>query len=638
MGAQVAPQFKLPIFYLTDSILKNVRGPYPALFGRVVVPLYCNCVRQVSGKDLRRFIHVLTTWEQSRVFAPAALAQMRAAATKAQALAEPSLMAQPASFAQPPGLSGPSGSGPQAAPRRSVGAAPPPPSVAKQQQQQDMELRSLLTRLQNEMGIHPTEHMTLEEVRVNNPEYYAQLLEFRAAEKQPQQQQQPQALQQFRQVPVAAAAAAPPSVAPVLPPGPVLGGPPPGPPIRRDPRRSASDAGPVARPVPSASARGPPPSSRPGASASSAPDAPPKSANVSHLMHLLKRKQPTPVAPTRSPPRNEVTNDPARAPDPAAVMSILQKLKGMTQHDAPPPAPVVAPAPVQQQRLPMMMPPPPPPPQFLHGRPPQYRGPPPPPRGPLQPPMYHESGASRMWFSDTVVAHKERVESNVQKLYSALPLVCRESGLRFREQERLNAHLDFLFQYNRSLKERGKGGTSRSWYPDEDQWVADFAGAKAPRESTSSSFFDRKDTGEDDDAAKEAAWDRARVPVDEAVTKCRICGESFAKSWDEDEEDWMYTNAVVGTIHNPAVPDGSADQDTIFHKYCYDTVTANSKHITTEHLIPGSPQSSSKPTGQLAGAGADSDVGEAAAAVKRSLESDEDSDDSDEDVKRIRTE
>lgn len=44
---QVAPQYKLPIFYLTDSILKNVRGPYPSLFGRVIVPLYCNCVKQV---------------------------------------------------------------------------------------------------------------------------------------------------------------------------------------------------------------------------------------------------------------------------------------------------------------------------------------------------------------------------------------------------------------------------------------------------------------------------------------------------------------------------------------------------------------------------------------------------------------
>lgn len=147
--------------------------------------------------------------------------------------------------------------------------------------------------------------------------------------------------------------------------------------------------------------------------------------------------------------------------------------------------------------------------------------PPPPPTQQQLQQFGNDGGASRMWFSDKIVSHKERVESNVQKLYAALPLVCRDSGLRFREQEKLNAHLDFLFQYNRSLKERGKGGISRSWYPDEEQWVTDFASDKAPRESTSSSFFDRKESEEED---QKDSWDHARVPVDEAVTKCRICG------------------------------------------------------------------------------------------------------------------
>lgn len=51
----------------------------------------------------------------------------------------------------------------------------------------------------------------------------------------------------------------------------------------------------------------------------------------------------------------------------------------------------------------------------------------------------------------------------------------------------------------------------------------------------------------------------------------------------------MYTNAVIGTVHNTTP--GEPDQKTIFHKYCYETVMTNSKHITEEHLIPGSPQS-----------------------------------------------
>lgn len=88
--------------------------------------------------------------------------------------------------------------------------------------------------------------------------------------------------------------------------------------------------------------------------------------------------------------------------------------------------------------------------------------------------------------------------------------------------------------------------------------------------------------------------------------------EHFTKSWDEEEEDWMYTNAVIGTIHNPAVPGGAGDYETIFHKYCYDTVTANSKQITMEHLIPGTPQGI-KPKGQFASV-------DSGAGMKRALE------------------
>lgn len=100
-----------------------------------------------------------------------------------------------------------------------------------------------------------------------------------------------------------------------------------------------------------------------------------------------------------------------------------------------------------------------------------------------------------------------------------------------------------------------------------------------------------------------------------------MCSESFAKSWDEDEEDWMYTNAVVGTIHHPSVPDGSADYDTILHKYCYDTVTAHAKHITPEHLIPGSPQRLRHSTnGSTTSAAAATTASSDGAGVKRALE------------------
>ncbi|GMF55878.1 unnamed protein product [Phytophthora fragariaefolia] len=465
---------------------------------------------------------------------------MRGAANRAMEQADPSARSAPASFNQ----------------EKSVqqARAPSASSSAKlAQQQQDMELRSLLTKLQNDMGIHPTEHMSLEEVRTNNPDYYNQLLEFHAASK----------VEQASSARGSGASSAPPPRARQQPPQPQQQQQQQPAPVARDPRRLAPPHDPRAgrgRAPPQQQQVAPPPSQAPRTDPSRATSkrddgSAAKSSNVAHLMQLLKRKQRAPSPPQQ--PVQEITNDPPRAPDAAAVMSILQKLKGMSNGGAssePSPPQAQSQQPLQQQ-------------------------------GDQQQQTPHSDNSSRMWFSDKVVAHKDRVESNVQKLYAALPLVCRESGLRFREQAQLDAHLDFLFQYNRARKERGKGGVSRSWYPDEDQWVADFSGDTAPRESTSSSFFDRTQKENEKNAGEQASWENARVPVDEGITRCRICGENFSKSWDEEEEDWMYTNAVAGTIHN-AGPNGNEQQDTIFHKYCYDTVMANSKHVTPAHLIP----------------------------------------------------
>ncbi|GLE01578.1 hypothetical protein PINS_up010408 [Pythium insidiosum] len=570
------PNYKLPIFYLTDSILKNVKGPYISLLGRNIVPLYCNCVKQVSGKDLRRFVHVLNTWDTTRLFPVEALAQMRKAANRALAVAEPSTLAQPASFSQEPAP--PS--------RRPVAPAAAP--------QHDMELRALLTQMQNDMGIHPTEHLSLEQVRVQNPEWYNQLVEFHAASNAPMQS------------PPVAAGAHIPHELPInsrrVNPAPGRNEPIIGPPPARDPRRSRFQERAPVQPAPMpmhppVQTQRPAPPRAPAAPRAQAPPEPVRSGNVAHLMELMARKKASPTpTPTPTPAhQQEITNEypPSNTPNAAAVMSILQKLKGISGGGQPTQTP-----PATQPQ----------------------------PSQPMQ--STNDSGASKMWFSDKIVAHKDRVESNVQKLYAALPLVCRESGLRFKENAKLNAHLDFLFQYNRAQKERGKGGVSRSWYPDEDLWVSDFSGDTAPRETTSSSFFDRKEVAEE----QVESYEDSHVPVDESITRCRICGENFAKSWDEEEEDWVYTNAVYGAIHDPH---SQKSEKTIFHKFCYETVMANSKHVTPEHLIPVTPQ------GDKSAAGVFKDDATDHSGIKRRLDNaeyDEDDSDDEDDIKRIKSE
>ncbi|KAI9916693.1 hypothetical protein PsorP6_017045 [Peronosclerospora sorghi] len=562
---RVAPNCKLPIFYLTDSILKNVRGPYLSLFAVKIVPLYCNCVRQVSGKDLKRFIHVLNTWETTRLFSKDALVQMRCAANRALQQADPSAHSVPASINEE-----------KSAHVARLASALAPSAKASQQ---ELELRSLLTKLQNDMGIHPTEHMSLEEVRTHNPEYYNELLAYHAASKAA-----PASVSQGT-CPTVAPAALTTRQEPLLP-HPLDARRASPPPDVRTGRSAGHAAPPAARVKPGASR--PVTTRKRGVDESSA-----HSSNVAHLMQLLKRKQHVPSPPAA--PLHEITNDPPRAPDAAAVMSILQKLKGMSSASAS----VLA----SPQRLPVA-----PPCSNSHA-----------PEPPA--PLASTDHASRMWFSDKIVAHKDRVESNVQKLYAALPLVCRESGVRFRDQAHLDAHLDFLFQFNRARKERGRGGSSRAWYPAEAQWIADFSVDAASRESTSSSFFDRslkeRALERGDDAA---AYEKACVPVDETITWCQICGEPFSKRWDEDEEDWVYTNAVAGTIHLT----DTDERETIFHKYCYETVMAHSKYVTPAHLIPVDRESGGERRMESGG--------------KRTVDENESDSDVDEDVKRVKRE
>nr|CCA16817.1 conserved hypothetical protein [Albugo laibachii Nc14] len=585
---RVSPNFKLPIFYLMDSILKNVKGPYPKLFGEHIVPLYCNCVRQVTPKDLRRFVHVLNTWEASQLFVPGALGQMRSAATRALAQVEPSKIAHvPLSFSQE---------------RQSVDPVPSFQSKIESTNY-DLELRVILTQLQNDMGIHPTKHMSLEQVRSDNPEYYQQLQEYHTASKNKAAEVKviesvPERSVQYEtqtreggRIPHSSKRKG------------------------RNKRMERVRMPQSYRENQSKNSMNHPTPPIPSSGEAS------RSANVAHLMKLLKTKRRSPSpAPSSQQEDKAIAKDNPRAstttssssssrqtkggPDPAAVMSILKRLRGLSGSKGGKASAGRADSSSLQEQTRQVT---------------------------RDTTAKNDVRSSKMWFSDKIVAHKDRVESNIQKLYAALPLVCRESGVRFREQKKLDAHLDFLFQYNRSVKERGKGGISRAWYPNKEQWTTDFSTDHTARKNTSSSFFDQDSKKMQDDKEDQVLMElrNARVPVDESVTKCRICGEPFEKCWDEDEEEWMYINAIVGSVH--AHDEGNV-KSTIFHKYCYDTVLSNSKCITWEHLIPEAAADEVEET--------DDDDIESKKRIRDEVECElpSDEEDSDEDVKRPRAE
>eukprot|EP01038_Epipyxis_sp_PR26KG_P007574 gene7574-10318_t len=64
--------YKLPMFYLIDSIMKNVGGPYPSLFSKLLMDSYIVIFTNLFGRDVEKLIFLLGTWDE-RKFIPVEL-------------------------------------------------------------------------------------------------------------------------------------------------------------------------------------------------------------------------------------------------------------------------------------------------------------------------------------------------------------------------------------------------------------------------------------------------------------------------------------------------------------------------------------------------------------------------------------
>lgn len=137
----------------------------------------------------------------------------------------------------------------------------------------------------------------------------------------------------------------------------------------------------------------------------------------------------------------------------------------------------------------------------------------------------------------------------------------------------MDAHLDSHFRQNRRMKERVKRGLSRSWFVTEDEWISGAGGELASHQgkschvmfldhlltlvfiaptflndSTSSAHPHDNVGSPSAQAGSETLGPDSQVVVmpDENNRKpCPICGERFVDFWNDDEEEWMYKNAVL---------------------------------------------------------------------------------------------
>jgi pre-mRNA cleavage complex 2 protein Pcf11 len=143
----------------------------------------------------------------------------------------------------------------------------------------------------------------------------------------------------------------------------------------------------------------------------------------------------------------------------------------------------------------------------------------------------------------------------IELLYSAEPLQCKQCGFRYpkteKGQAKMDAHLDSHFRQNRKMKERVKRGLSRSWFVTVDEWIngegGELMSQQAPAFLHDGMGHVNKSIEKKQPTEEVINPDQYTVimPNDDSRKPCAICGERFIDFWNDDEEEWMYKNAVM---------------------------------------------------------------------------------------------
>lgn len=134
-------------------------------------------------------------------------------------------------------------------------------------------------------------------------------------------------------------------------------------------------------------------------------------------------------------------------------------------------------------------------------------------------------------------------------LQEHLPLACRQCANRYPTgdagKSALDHHLDWHFAQNRRSKASVSRGISRTWLGSIGQWVRDGFDDAAEKAAQA----DKKAAGapqQEHALMEKHAKMTVVVPMDSAIAAqpCPICKEKFESEWSEDEEEWIWRNAV----------------------------------------------------------------------------------------------
>ncbi|KAI0677557.1 hypothetical protein C8Q78DRAFT_1003278 [Trametes maxima] len=162
----------------------------------------------------------------------------------------------------------------------------------------------------------------------------------------------------------------------------------------------------------------------------------------------------------------------------------------------------------------------------------------------------------------------------VDVLYNNLPTQCKQCAIRFSNspdgKKLFEDHLDMHFRQNRKASQAIGRGHSRSWFVSLEDWVhGDCTDVKGKGRADGRSVTSKVAAAEE--AAKRDAELRAMhvvvPPGDEAKPiSCPICKELLKSEFLEDDEEWVWRNAVK-------------KDDRIYHATCHAEAVASKSSL-----------------------------------------------------------
>ncbi|KAK7060482.1 mRNA 3' end processing factor [Paramarasmius palmivorus] len=185
-----------------------------------------------------------------------------------------------------------------------------------------------------------------------------------------------------------------------------------------------------------------------------------------------------------------------------------------------------------------------------------------------------------------------RTRPNIHSLlYHRLSVQCKQCGIRFPDsangKKDMQDHLDMHFRQNLKANQNIGRGHSRSWFVGPEDWTHDMSDVKGKGRATNSRAAAAAE------AIKKDAELRAQFvvipPGGEANTiACPICKEVLNPEFVEDDEEWVWKNAVK-------------KDDRIYHATCHAEASSNTlaarlrSDVTSSRSRSGTPEKKQSP-------------------------------------------